>query len=443
MAKKILIQGGRVINPKTNLDSTMDVLISGSEIESVAPKIQRTKDYTLIDASNYLISPGFIDIHCHLREPGEEYKETIITGTAAAAAGGFTTICAMPNTIPAMDNRSVIEFINNKSKEETSVDIYPIGAVTKGRKGEELTEMADMAKAGVIGFSDDGNPVFDPNIMRQALAYSSSLNLPIINHCEVPELSKGAHMNESWVSTLLGIKGMPNSAEDIMVARDISLSKLTGGHIHIAHVSTKGSIDLIRKAKDEGVNITCEVTPHHLTLTDKSVLGINNDTGNYSPITTNSYNTMAKVNPPLRSFEDKNAMIEGILDGTIDIIATDHAPHSQVEKMCTMNEAAFGISVLETALPSLISLTERTKIPIPLLIEKLTIAPAKFLNLDIGSIEPKKVADLTIFDPTEEWEIQPNNFLSKGKNTPLEGDILKGKIKTTIKKGVPIYTNGK
>ena len=257
MAKKILIQGGRVINPKTNLDSTMDVLVSGSEIESVAPKIQRTKDYTLIDASNYLISPGFIDIHCLLREPGEEYKETIITGTAAAAAGGFTTICAMPNTIPAMDNRSVIEFINNKSKKETSVDIYPIGAVTKGRKGEELTEMADMAKAGVIGFSDDGNPVFDPNIMRQALAYSSSLNLPIINHCEVPELSKGAHMNESWVSTLLGIKGMPNSAEDIMVARDISLSKLTGGHIHIAHVSTKGSIDLIRKAKDEGVNITC------------------------------------------------------------------------------------------------------------------------------------------------------------------------------------------
>ena len=421
----------------------MDILVSGSKIENLAPEIQKSEDYNLLDASNYFISPGFIDIHCHLREPGEEYKETIATGAAAAAAGGFTTICAMPNTIPAIDNRSVVEFIKNKSKEEAMVDVYPIGAVTKGRKGNELTEMAELAETGVIGFSDDGNPVFDPNIMRQALAYSSSLNLPIINHCEVPELSKGAHMNESWVSTLLGIKGMPNSAEEIMVARDISLAKLTGGHIHIAHVSTEGSINLIRNAKSEGIHITCEVTPHHLTLTDKSVLAANNETYDYEPVTINSYNTMAKVNPPLRSLADKNAMIEGLLDGTIDIIATDHAPHSEVDKMCTMNEAAFGISVLETALPSLISLTETSAVSLPLLIEKLTVEPANFLNLDTGSIEVGKIADLTIFSATEEWKVEPNNFLSKGKNTPLEGDILKGKIKATIKKGVTIYDKDK
>ena len=443
MAKKLLIYGGRIINPKTNINSPMDILISGSKIENLAPKIQKSEDYNLLDASNYFISPGFIDIHCHLREPGEEYKETIATGAAAAAAGGFTTICAMPNTIPAIDNRSVVEFIKNKSKEEAIVDVYPIGAVTKGRKGNELTEMAELAEAGVIGFSDDGNPVADPNIMRQALAYSSSLNLPIINHCEVPELSKGAHMNESWVSTLLGIKGMPNSAEEIMVARDISLAKLTGGHIHIAHVSTEGSINLIRNAKSEGINITCEVTPHHLTLTDKSVLGVNSDTDNYEPVTINSYNTMAKVNPPLRSLADKNAMIEGLLDGTIDIIATDHAPHSKVDKMCTMDEAAFGISVLETALPSLISLTETSEVSLPLLIDKLTVEPANFLNLDIGSIEVGKIADLTIFSATDEWQVQTSNFLSKGKNTPLEGDILKGKVKATIKKGVTIYDKDK
>ena len=443
MAKKLLIYGGRIINPKTNINSRMDILVSGSKIENLAPKIQKSKDYNLLDARNYFISPGFIDIHCHLREPGEEYKETIATGAAAAAAGGFTTICAMPNTIPAIDNRSVVEFIKNKSKEEAIVDVYPIGAVTKGRKGNELTEMAELAESGVIGFSDDGNPVFDPNIMRQALAYSSSLNLPIINHCEVPELSKGAHMNESWVSTLLGIKGMPNSAEEIMVARDISLAKLTGGHIHIAHVSTEGSINLIRNAKSEGINITCEVTPHHLTLTDKSVLGVNSDTDNYEPVTINSYNTMAKVNPPLRSLADKNAMIEGLLDGTIDIIATDHAPHSKVDKMCTMDEAAFGISVLETALPSLISLTETSEVSLPLLIDKLTVEPANFLNLDIGSIEVGKIADLTIFSATDEWQVQTSNFLSKGKNTPLEGDILKGKVKATIKKGVTIYDKDK
>ena len=443
MAKKLLIYGGRVINPKTNIDSPMDILIAGSKIEHLASQIQKSENYNLIDASNYFISPGFIDIHCHLREPGEEYKETIATGAAAAAAGGFTTICAMPNTIPAMDNRSVVEFINNKSKKEAIVDVYPIGAVTKGRKGNELTEMAELAEAGVIGFSDDGNPVFDPHIMRQALAYSSSLNLPIINHCEVPELSKGAHMNESWVSTLLGIKGMPNSAEEIMVARDISLAKLTGGHIHIAHVSTKGSINLIRNAKSEGINITCEVTPHHLTLTDKSVLGVNSDTDNYAPVTINSYNTMAKVNPPLRSLADKNAMIDGLLDGTIDIIATDHAPHSKVDKMCTMDEAAFGISVLETALPSLISLTETSEVSLPLLIAKLTVEPANFLNLDIGSIEVGKIADLTIFSATDEWQVQATKFLSKGKNTPLEGDILKGKVKATIKKGVTIYDKDK
>ena len=301
--------------------------------------------------------------------------------------------------------------------------------------------MGELAEAGVIVFSDDGNPVHDSHIMRQALEYSSDLGLPIINHCEVPELASGASMNEGWVSNVLGIKGMPKSAEEVMVARDISLAKMTGGHIHIAHISTSGTLDIIRRGKSMGVNVTCEVTPHHLTLTDEIILGDAYRNHEYSGIDGSAYDTRAKVNPPLRESQDTLDLIEGLKDGTIDIIATDHAPHSSVDKICTFEEAAFGISVLETAFGSLMSLVHHDRIELNTLIEKLTIAPAKLLKMNLGSLSIGSPANLAIFDPDREWTVNSSNFESKGKNTPLDSQVLKGQIQKTIYGGETIFLN--
>ena len=372
-----------------------------------------------------------------MREPGEEYKETIQTGTAAAAAGGFTTVCAMPNTQPAMDNQSVVEYVLKKAKETASIRVLPIGSVTIGRKGKQLSEMSELADLGVIGFSDDGDPVEDPNIMRQALSYSAGLKLPIINHCEVPSLADGASMNEGWVSNRLGLKGMPSSAEEVMVARDISLAELTGGHVHIAHASTRGTIDLIRSAKANGTKVTCEVTPHHLTLTENTVMGHGKD--DFQPLGTNAYDTNAKVNPPLRSKSDVASMIESLNTGTIDFIATDHAPHSEVDKMTTFQDSSFGISVLETALGSLMTLVDQGQMNVNTLIKKLTNDPATFLGKDIGNLKTGTSGDITIIDPNETWTVDPRNFISKGKNTPLEGSLLKGKVKATFYQGTKVY----
>ena len=438
MSKNILIQNGRLINPANQTDGIYDILIQNNIISDISNNIPPNDNFEIIDAANKIVVPGFIDLHCHLREPGQEFKETVATGTIAGAAGGFTTLCAMPNTIPPIDSKPHIESLANISKATGTIRVLPIASATIKSEGKTLTEMFELADAGAIGFSDDGNPIYDPFIMRQALSYSSQLNIPIINHCEVPELSKNGVMNESWVSTQLGLPGIPNSAEESMVARDIMLSKLTGGHIHIAHVSTSGSVNLIREAKKEGVNITCEVTPHHLTLTDTIILNKNLSDQNFV-ISHHSYDTRAKVNPPLRTSSDIQSLIEALNDGTIDIIATDHAPHSDIDKICTFSEAAFGISNIETAFSQIYQLVINKQISLNKLIESLTIAPARILGAQYGNLEKNKPADITIIDLNEQWKVNPEEFLSKGKNSPLDGYTLTSKVFKTIYQGKIVF----
>ena len=439
--KSLLIRGGRIIDPGQGVDKSADLLIAKGVVKRLDSKIDPPEGAAVIDATGLVVSPGFIDLHCHLREPGFEYKETIATGTKAAARGGFTTVCAMPNTNPTMDTRATVDFVMRTASEQGSVRVLPIGCVTKGSKGAELAEMGELAEAGVIGFSDDGHLVADSNMMRQALSYSSAHGLPIIDHCEAPELSRDGVMNEGWVSNHTGLRGVPNSAEDVIVARDIALAELTGGRLHLAHVSTAGAIQAVRNAKERGLNVTCEVTPHHLTLTDRAVLGRHGDQvpGEFDPLTPSAYDTNAKVNPPLRSQEDVDAMVQALADGVVDVIATDHAPHSTVEKLCTFDEADFGISGLETALGSVMSLVHRGKITLPPLVERLTIAPARFLidssaSVDrrIGTLQVGAPADVTVFDPDAEWKVDASEFASKGKNTPLEGATLKGRVIATV-----------
>ncbi len=431
---QLLIKGGRIVDPSQGMDQIGDLLVKDGVVHGIENHIDPSDSCQVIDASGLVVSPGFIDLHCHLREPGFEDKETIATGTAAAAKGGFTTVCAMPNTNPTMDTWATVEYVMRKARDEASVRVLPIGCVTKGSLGKELAEMGELADAGVIGFSDDGHPVANPNIMRQALSYSSAQGLPIINHCEEPDLFDGGAMNESWVSNRLGIKGIPNSAEDVMVSRDISLAELTEGRYHVAHMSTTGALDLVRRAKERGMdNVTSEVTPHHLTLTDETVLGQHHGDTAFEPLNTAAYDTYAKVNPPLRVEADRLAMIQGLKEGTIDFIATDHAPHNRTDKMCTFQQAAFGISVLETALGQLMSLVHQEHIDLPLLIEKLTSGPAKFLGkADMGRLRVGVPADITIVDPDAEWVVDADSFLSKGKNTPIDGATLKGQVVATL-----------
>ena len=441
----LLIKGGRLIDPSQGVDGIYDLLIDNGVVAGLAQNIEKPEQAVVIDAAGMVVSPGFIDVHCHLREPGFEDKETIATGTLAAARGGFTTVCAMPNTNPTVDNASTLEYVLRKAQDEAVVRVLPIGCVTKQSKGNQLAEMGELAEAGAIGFSDDGNPVNDSNIMRQALSYSSAMGLPIINHCEEPELFHGGSMNEGWISNRLGVKGIPNSAEDIMVARDIDLARLTGGRYHVAHLSTSGALELVRRAKERGMtNVSAEVTPHHLTLTDEALLGRTADgsdvNGAYAPLTSAAYDTLAKVNPPLREQDDVDAMIQGLRDGAIDFIATDHAPHNRTDKECTLHEAAFGISTLETALGQLMSLVHSGAIGLPLLIEKLTLAPARFLRReDIGTLKQGAVADITIIDPDAEWVVDTAQFASKGKNTPLAGATLKGRVVETLVAGKVVH----
>lgn len=441
--EKILIKGGRIVDPSQDIDMVGDLLLSDGKVVGLEKSIPSSNGARVIDAAGMVVSPGFIDLHCHLRDPGLEYKETIASGTRAAAKGGFTTVCAMPNTEPTMHTRATVEYVLDRARTEGTVRVLPIGCVTKGSLGKELSEMAELAEAGCIGFSDDGHPVADSNIMRQALSYASGLGLPIINHCETPDLFRGGHMNEGWVSNRLGVQGAPNSAEETMVARDISLAQLTGGHIHLAHISTIGTLDLVRRAKDAGISVTCEVTPHHLTLTDEAVMGGQGGSP-FEPLGEEAYDTYAKVNPPLRARPDMNAMVQGLADGVIDIIATDHAPHGRVEKLCTFEDAAMGISVLETALGSALSLVHDGHIGLPLVIDKLTSAPAKLLGRsDIGTLRPGSEADVTFFDPDAEWVVDTEAFVSKGKNSPLHGATLRGRVEVTVVGGEVVFENGR
>jgi len=429
MTKSLFIQGGQIIDPSQGIEAIGNLLITEGKISWLGKgkETPPQPDYDILNAKGLIVCPGFIDLHCHLRQPGDEEKETIATGTRAAARGGFTTICCMPNTSPPLDNQTAIEFIKSKSASEGVVRVLPIGCISKGRKGEELSEMGELASVGVIAFSDDGEPVLSSYLMRQALDYSRAFDLPIIDHCEEKALTEGGQMNEGVISTRLGLRGIPSAAEEIAIARDLALAELTGGRLHIAHVSTEGSVELIRRAKDKGIKVTAEVTPHHLTLTEERVLG---------------YDTNAKVNPPLRTKQDIKALIQGLNDNTIDIIATDHAPHTEADKLCEFDLAPFGISSLETALGSLMGLVHSGEISLVTLITKLTHEPARIIGNRYGGLGTLAIgapADVTIFDPNLEWVVEPKDFASKGKNTPFAGETLKGRVMATIYGGNLAY----
>jgi dihydroorotase len=427
--KPLLIRGGHIIDPGQGIDEIGSLLIAAGKIswlgkgEITPPQ----PDCDVLQSQGLIVCPGFIDLHCHLRQPGFEEKETIATGTRAAARGGFTTVCCMPNTNPPLDNRATIEYIKLTAASEGVVRVLPVGCISKGRKGEELAPMGELASAGVVGYSDDGAPVLNSGLMRQALEDSRTLDLPIIDHCEDTALADGGLMNKGILSTKLGLRGIPAAAEEIMVARDLLLAKLIGGWLHIAHVSTEGSVDLIRCAKEEGVRVTAEVTPHHLTLTEEKVEG---------------YDTNAKVNPPLRTKRDIQALIQGLKDNVIDVIATDHAPHTKADKQCEFALAAFGISGFETALGSLMSLVHGRKLTLGILISKLTCEPASIIGDKYGKLGTLAIgvpADVTIFDPNRDWIVDTKTFASKGKNTPLAGSRLKGKTMATISQGKLVY----
>jgi len=426
--KSLLIQGGRIIDPGLKLDEAGSLLIAGGKISWVggAKENPPDADYDVLDAKGLIVCPGFIDLHCHLRQPGFEGRETIATGTMAAARGGFTTVCCMPNTEPPLDNKATIDYVKSTAAAEGIIRVLPIGCISRGRTGEELTDMGELAAAGVIGFSDDGDPAANSDLMLGALEYSRSSGLPIIDHCEDKALSRGGQMNEGVVSAELGLKGTPNAAEDIIVARDLDLAEKTGGWVHIAHVSTGGAVELIRRAKEKGVRVTAEATPHHLTLTEERV---------------RDCNTSAKVNPPLRTEGDVKALIKGLNDNTIDIIATDHAPHTEAEKRQPFELAPFGISGFETALGSLMGLVHRGELELATLITKLTIEPSKILGQKYGpgTLAVGSAADVTILDPSREWTVDTSRFASKGKNTPLAGERLKGKVMVTIYGGKIVY----
>jgi dihydroorotase len=422
--KDMIIKGGRVIDPARNIDEVGNILIVDGLIKSVGKEAPSAPNAELIDAKGRVVCPGFIDLHCHLRQPGYEAKETIATGTKAAAKGGFTTVCCMPNTNPALDNLPLVEYVKGVAEKEGLVRVLPIGCITRGRKGEDLSDMTEMAGAGVIGFSDDGSYVKNARLMRRAMEYSLPMGLPLIEHCEDPDLAADGQMNEGIIATRLGLCGIPSASEEVAIARDIILAELTGARLHIAHVSTAGSVEIIRQAKKRGVKVTAEVTPHHLTMTEERVLG---------------YNTAAKVNPPLRTQRDIDALIAGLKDGTIDVVATDHAPHTLNDKLCEFGMAASGISGLETALGSLMGLVHGGKLALPLLISKLTSEPSKILGSKFGTLAAGSPADITIFDPDAVWTVDMEKFASKGHNTPLDGEKLKGKVAATIYGGRVVY----
>ena len=419
---KTLIKNGIFIlngkEEKTNILIEEGIVVStdaGTEAE--ADKI--------IDASGLYVLPGLVDAHCHLRDPGYEYKEDIISGTRSAARGGFTSIACMPNTNPPVDNAAVVRYIIEKSKKEGYVNVFPIGAITKGMEGNELSEMGIMREAGIVAVSDDGKPVMNSDIMKKALIYAGQFGLPVISHCEDLNLADNGSMNEGLTSTMLGLRGIPSVSEDVMVAREILLSQYTGVHVHIAHVSTKVSVELIRQAKNRGIKVTAETCPHYFTLTEEAC---------------RDYNTNAKMNPPLRSRDDLEAVIEGLKDGTIDIIATDHAPHHFDEKNVEFEKAANGIVGFETALAlSYTELVEKGHISLLQMIEKLTINPAQMLKIDKGKIECGKAADIILVDFDNEYRVDVSKFASKGKNSPFDGFKVKGRVKTTIVGGKIVY----
>jgi len=420
----LLIKDGHVIDPANGVNGIANVLIKDGRIVAVGE--EKYKAGTEIDASGLIVCPGLIDMHVHLREPGQEWKEDIESGSKAAVAGGVTSMCCMPNTTPRLDHAGVIRQIIERTNEIGLCNVHPIAAVTKNIDGKELTEMRELARAGAVAFSDDGMPVWHGSIMRKALEYASSFGFLIIQHAEDLQLTQDGCVNEGWVSTQLGVEGMPAEGEDDMVARDIMLARLADARYHVAHISSNGAVELVRRAKAEGLKVSAEAAPHHFALTEEEVLG---------------FNTNAKMNPPLRTEKDRQAVIEGLRDGTIEIIATDHAPHHEDDKRCGLSCAAFGIVGLETMLPVSLGLVRDGVLSLPDLLAKMTSNPAKLLNLDAGTLSRDAVADVCIFDPETTWRLDRNKLFSKSKNTPWHGKEMTGQVTHAIKAGRVVFEN--
>jgi len=426
--RDLLLKGGRVIDPSTGIDSVGDVLLRNGKIESAGEKVSAPDGAEVVDCAGLVVSPGFIDVHCHLREPGREDVETIATGARAAAAGGITAVCAMPNTDPVTDNQAAVGFVLKQGRAADAARVYPIGAISIGQKGERLAEFGEMVGAGAVAVSDDGKPVVSSQLMRTALVYARAFNIPVADHCEDPTLADGGAMNEGIVSARLGLRGIPNEAEEIMAIRDILLARLTGGHVHLCHMSTKGSVELIRWGKDRGIRVTAEACPHHLSLTEDAVEG---------------YDTHAKMNPPLRTRADVEALREAVRDGTIDVLATDHAPHHYDEKARAFADAPNGIVGLETALAVNITwLVKPGILSLAVLIDKMSCAPAKLFGLPGGTFTRGAIGDVTVFDPSREWKVDPAGFRTKGRNTPYGGQVLTGRTAVTVVDGRVVYRAG-
>ena len=421
--QSVLLKNARVIDPQHGLDKTMDILLEKGKISALGNAIVPPAGAIVEDLAGLVVAPGFVDMHVHLREPGFEHKETIESGTLSALYGGFTAVCCMPNTNPAIDDESMVRFVHSQGKcvHGGIVDVFPIAAVTKKREGKELSAMAELVQAGAVGLSDDGAPVYDAEIMRRALEYAGMYDVPIMQHCEDPSLVRGGVMNEGFTATELGLPGMPHIAEEIMVARDLMLAEYTGSRYHVCHVSSAGSVELVRAAKKKGISVTAEVAPHHFTLTDDAV---------------RSYDTNTKMNPPLRTAADMEALKEGLRDGTIDVIASDHAPHSLDEKEVDYLQAPFGIVGLETSLAlSITMLVELGVLTLAQLIEKLSVNPRRIIGKP-AEIKEGSEAVLTIFDPKKQWTIETEQLHSKSKNTPFGGRAVTGKAAGIVNNGL-------
>ena len=425
---KILIKNGRVINPADSMDKVVDLYIENGKVTEISENIKKPCD-KVIDAHKMWVMPGFIDLHVHLREPGFEHKETIKTGSRAAAAGGFTTICCMPNTKPVVDSVETVKYIVDEAKKNGVVNVLPIGAITKGQEGKELADIEGMVKAGICGISEDGKSVMDAQLLKDAMIKAKELNIPVMSHCEDKSLVNGGCMNEGSHCDKLGLKGISNDSEDVIVARDIVLAESTGAKLHLCHMSTAGSIELLKEAHERKVNVTGEITPHHFTLSDEAV---------------NKNDTNTKMNPPLRNKDDVEAMRKAFRDGIAETIATDHAPHSEEEKAKDYQSAPFGIVGSETAFALANSvLVEEGYISPMTLVEKMSYNPAKILGINKGDISIGKPADITIADPEKVYKIDKNKFFSKGKNTPFDGYEVKGSVEYTIVNGKVVFEKGK
>jgi dihydroorotase len=418
MSRPLLLVGGRTLDPSQSLDGPGDLLVRDGRIEALGQVTAVPEDAERVDVDGLVVAPGFIDLHVHLREPGDEHKETIRSGALAAVAGGFTTVWAMPNTDPPIDDPAAVGFVRAAGARAGGARVSPVGAASLALKGEQMTEVGELVAAGAVAVTDDGHPIWDGSLMRRLLEYTQTFGIPVVQHAEDPVLSAGGVMNEGTVATALGLRGIPNASEAAIVARDLYLAELTGGHLHVQHVSTREAVDLIESARSRGAHVTAEVTPHHLALTEEAVRG---------------YRTEAKMNPPLRTEADRDALRSGLAEGVIDAIATDHAPHHYQGKEREFDDAPFGVVGLETALGVCMSELVQTGIlSLSDMVDRLSCGPARIMGLEGGTLRPGSPADIVVFDPEERWTVDPAQFRSKSRNTPFAGRELRGRVRRTI-----------